>query len=125
MDDFITIVGTGEQTRSFCYVSDTINAILRMMALPNLKSQIINIGTDKEISVNELVDTINNIIKVKVKHIKRDFKEAYRRCPNISKAKELLNWEPKIKLEEGLKRTIKWMKEEIQKKWELEKKSTN
>jgi UDP-glucuronate decarboxylase len=110
-NDFITIVGEGKQTRSFCYVTDTIEAILRMMVLPNLKGQIINIGTDREISINELVDVINNIVKVKVKHIKRDFKEAYRRCPDISKAKKLLNWEPKVKLEDGLRRTAEWMRE--------------
>jgi UDP-glucuronate decarboxylase len=108
----LTVFGSGEQTRSYCYVSDAIEAILKMMALPNINGEIINIGNDeRETSVNEIAEIVSSLFngKIKIKYLPV-VQEPSRRRPNISKARRLLKFKPKIKLEEGIRRNLIWLK---------------
>jgi UDP-glucuronate decarboxylase len=109
----ITIHGDGRQTRSFLYISDAVNALLRMMVKEGLKGEVINIGNPNEITILELAQLIKKLTDSKSElefHLPRP-DDPRRRCPDISKAKSLLDWEPKTTLEEGLKHTIKWFKQ--------------
>jgi len=109
----ITIHGDGRQTRSFLYISDAVNALLRMMVKEGLKGEVINIGNPNEITILELAQLVKKLIDSKSKiefHPPRP-DDPKRRCPDISKAKNLIEWEPKTTLEEGLKHTIKWFKQ--------------
>ncbi len=107
-NDDITIYGDGTQTRSFCYIDDTINGIYKV-----LKSNYnlpINIGNPDEYSINEIAKIIKKLIPNSCKTIYFDLPEndPKVRKPDITLAKKILNWEPKIKLIDGLKRTIKY-----------------
>ena len=107
----ITIYGDGTQTRSFCYIEDTVNGLIKLMN--NTKSiGPINIGNPNEITVKELVHILLNIINTKSKIIYKELPsdDPMQRRPNIDKANELLKWEPKINLNEGLVKTINYFK---------------
>jgi len=112
----ITIHGDGKQTRSFCYISDTVNALLRMLSIDGLGGEVINVGSQREVSILELAKLIRRLVgsnsKFEFQPPRPD--DPRRRCPDISKAKRLLGWEPKVSLEEGLTRTIEWFKHELQ-----------
>jgi dTDP-glucose 4,6-dehydratase len=107
----ITIYGDGKQTRSFCYVSDLIEGIYRL-ALSN-EHLPVNVGNPSEITILEFAERIRshfpNAPALAFEPLPQD--DPKRRCPDISKAKRLLNWEPKINLEEGLRHTIAYFKE--------------
>lgn len=109
----ITIFGDGFQTRSFCYVTDQVEGLLKLAFLDEAKGEVVNIGSDKEITILELAKLINELInsssEMKFHPLPKD--DPLRRKPDISKAKKLLNWEPKVGLEEGLGRMIEWFKE--------------
>lgn len=107
----LTIYGDGSQTRSFCYVDDLIRGIVLLAEKqrdPRLNFPL-NLGNPNEFSMLELATRIKSLINsesvVKFEPLPSD--DPRQRCPNISKAKELLDWSPIIELEEGLKRTIK------------------
>lgn len=108
----MTIYGQGKQTRSFCYVSDMVMGLYLLATTPKLDGEIINIGNQNEKTILEIADIIKKLIqsqsKIVFKTIGQD--DPKRRCPDITKAKELLNWQPKVSLEEGLKQTIKYFK---------------
>jgi UDP-glucuronate decarboxylase len=106
----ITIYGDGNQTRSFCYVSDTITGILELASAENLKGEVVNIGNPHEITINQLAETIIRLTntKSKIMHLPRQPDDPQKRKPDISKATKLLKWQPKVDLEEGLKKTIEW-----------------
>jgi dTDP-glucose 4,6-dehydratase len=111
----LTIYGDGSQTRSFSYVSDTVAGIIAMM---NSKYyEVFNIGNPYEMTVKELAETIlkltNSSSKIIFKPLPND--DPQQRRPDITKAKEKLNWEPKIDLETGLNITIEWIKKELSK----------
>jgi dTDP-glucose 4,6-dehydratase len=107
----ITIYGDGTQTRSFCYVDDLVEGIYRLMKsdehLP------VNIGNPQEITILEFVDRIRkhftNPPPLVYKPLPED--DPKRRCPDITKAKRLLKWEPKVSLEDGLKVTMAYFKQ--------------
>jgi UDP-glucuronate decarboxylase len=103
----ITVYGKGKQTRSFCYVDDTVRGIYTMM---NSESFIgpVNIGNPKEIKVLDLAKMILSISKSKSKIIRKPlpFDDPVKRVPSIETAKQRLNWKPWISLREGLMRTI-------------------
>jgi dTDP-glucose 4,6-dehydratase len=107
----LTVFGDGKQTRSFCYVDDLIEGIYRLMLsdehLP------VNIGNPHEITMLEFAERIRKYFGDKPRIIFEPLPQddPKRRCPDISKAKRLLNWEPKVNLEEGLKRTLEYFKE--------------
>lgn len=105
----ITIYGDGSQTRSFCYVSDLISGFIRMMKTEDNVMGPINLGNPNENSMLQLAQTIigltNSNSKITFKDLPQD--DPKMRQPNITKAKQILNWTPEINLEDGLKLTIK------------------
>ena len=111
----LTIYGDGSQTRSFSYVSDTVAGIIAMMNSEYY--EVFNIGNPYEMTVKELAETIlkltNSSSKIIFKPLPND--DPQQRRPDITKAKEKLNWEPKIDLETGLNITIEWIKKELSK----------
>ena len=111
----ITIYGDGSQTRSFSYVDDTVSGILALM--DSDQYDVFNIGNPKEMTINELSETIikltNSKSKIVYKELPND--DPKQRKPDITKAKENLNWEPKVDLESGLTLTIDWIKKELAK----------
>jgi UDP-glucuronate decarboxylase len=109
----ITVHGDGRQTRSFLYISDAVEALVRMMAKEGLKGEVINIGNPNEVAILELAQLVRKLTgsKSEVEFHPPRPDDPRRRCPDISKAKSLLEWEPKTTLEEGLRHTIKWFKQ--------------
>jgi dTDP-glucose 4,6-dehydratase len=106
----ITVFGDGSQTRSFCYVNDLVEGIYRLL-LSNY-SQPINIGNPIEISIKEFAEEIVELIGSKSRIIYLDLPEddPKVRQPDITKAKEILNWEPQVTRSEGLKITLDYFK---------------
>jgi UDP-glucuronate decarboxylase len=104
----ITVYGDGSQTRAFCYVDDLIEAILRMMATDAKFTGPLNIGNPGEFSMRELADLVIELTGTKSKIVFRPLPadDPKQRRPNISLAKEVLGWEPRIALREGLRKTI-------------------
>ena len=111
-DDDITIYGTGEQTRSFCYVDDLLEGIIRLMNKEELIGPV-NIGNPDEFTIKQLAELVIKLTGSKSKIVYRELPEddPQQRQPDISLAKSELGWEPTIKLEEGLKKTIEYFKE--------------
>ncbi|MBI5574319.1 MAG: SDR family oxidoreductase [Elusimicrobia bacterium] len=109
----LTIYGTGSQTRSFCYVSDMVNGIIKL--LKSTVNEPVNIGNPNEYSIMEFAKTILKLTGSKSKIIfeKLPIDDPQVRQPDISRAKKLLNWYPLISVEEGLERTIKWFQKKI------------
>jgi UDP-glucuronate decarboxylase len=104
----ITIYGDGSQTRSFCYVDDLVEGMLRMMSTPPEVTGPINIGNPKEFTIRELADLVIEITatKSKLKFEPLPSDDPKQRQPDISRAKAVLGWEPKTQLREGLAKTI-------------------
>jgi UDP-glucuronate decarboxylase len=103
----ITIFGDGSQTRSFCYVDDTVEGLIRLMNGKTMGP--INIGNPNEITVKELATRIVSMIpdtQSTVVHCELPSDDPTRRCPDITKAQTILGWTPKVDLAEGLRRTI-------------------
>jgi dTDP-glucose 4,6-dehydratase len=109
----LTIYGDGKQTRSFCYVDDLIEGIYKLMLSD--EHMPVNIGNPQEITILEFAERIrehfDNVPKIIFEALPQD--DPKRRCPDISKAKRILKWEPKVNLEEGLKRTLAYFKLEF------------
>jgi dTDP-glucose 4,6-dehydratase len=108
----ITVYGDGRQTRSCCYVSDMVKGLVQLGTLNNLDGQVINIGFPEEKTVEEIAKLVkiltNSNSEIVFKPIGQD--DPKKRCPDITKAKKLLNWQPEINLEKGLKLTIEYFK---------------
>jgi len=106
----LTVYGDGTQTRSFCYITDTVAGILLMLSSPRCMGEVVNIGNADEIRILDLANKIREIVggrsKITFRPLPKD--DPRRRRPDISKAKELLGWQPETSLEKGLKRTIEW-----------------
>ncbi len=109
----ITVFGDGSQTRSFCYVSDLIEGIYRL--LMSDITEPVNIGNPDERSIMELAEAVIRLAKSKSKIVYRPLpvNDPKIRQPDIRKAKELLGWEPKVNLEQGLMVTIEWFKKKL------------
>ena len=109
----ITIYGDGSQTRSFCYVDDLIEVIIKLMNTEKGYTGPMNLGNPCEFSILELAEIIINLTNSKSKLIFRDLPkdDPKQRQPDITLAKDKLNWEPKIQLKEGLPKTIKYFDE--------------
>ncbi len=108
----LTIYGDGFQTRSLCYISDMIEGLYSIATTDNCAGEIINIGNPNERKVIEVAQLIKKLTNSKSEIIFQSIGEddPKRRCPDISKAKKLLDWQPKVNLEEGLKKTIQYFK---------------
>ena len=109
----LTIYGDGKQTRSFCYVDDLIDGIYKLMLSD--EHMPVNIGNPQEITILEFAERIrkhfDNVPQIIFEPLPQD--DPKRRCPDISKAKRILKWEPKINLEEGLQRTLTYFKQQF------------
>jgi UDP-glucuronate decarboxylase len=104
----ITIYGDGSQTRSFCFVDDLIEGFVRIMDTDKDITGPINLGNPDEFTIGELAEKVLSQVKSKSKIVYRELPadDPTRRRPDITKAKNVLKWSPKIDLNEGLKRTI-------------------
>lgn len=104
----ITIYGDGSQTRSFCYVSDMVEAFVRLMAQPDEVTGPINLGNPSEFSMKQLAEMVIRLTgsKSTLRHMALPQDDPLQRQPDITKAKKLLGWEPTIALEDGLKQTV-------------------
>lgn len=112
-NELITIYGDGSQTRSFCYVDDLVESIIRIMSTPDEFTGPINIGNPDEYTIRELAEKIIELTGSKSKLVEKPLPsdDPTQRCPDISLAKEILDWQPTIKLDEGLKKTITYFEE--------------
>ena len=104
----ITIYGDGNQTRSFCYVDDLVDGFIRLMNIEDVAVGPVNLGNPGEFSMLELAEQVIELTGSKSKLVKGPLPQddPKMRCPDISKAKEILGWQPEVKLREGLERTI-------------------
>ena len=104
----LTIFGDGSQTRSFCYVSDLVDGLFRLMLSDEREP--VNLGNPNEMTMVEFAERIQRLTGTKSRMVFRDLPadDPKRRRPDISKAKRVLGWEPKVELEEGLKHTVEY-----------------
>ncbi|MBS1793442.1 MAG: SDR family oxidoreductase [Acidobacteria bacterium] len=112
----LTIYGTGEQTRSFCYVDDLVEGFIRLMNAEADDIHLpVNIGNPGEFTMNELAQEVAKAIgrEIKVRYLPLPQDDPKQRQPNIDRAKRLLGWEPTIPLAEGLKKTVAYFAERI------------
>jgi dTDP-glucose 4,6-dehydratase len=109
----LTVYGDGSQTRSFCYVSDLVDGIYRL--LMSDESDPVNIGNPTEITIREFAERINaltgNQAGIRYEPLPKD--DPRQRQPDISKARRLLNWSPQVELAEGLERTVAWFADRV------------
>jgi nucleoside-diphosphate-sugar epimerase len=108
----ITLFGDGQQTRSLCFVSDTVDGLMKLMFSDRAKGEIVNIGSPDEKPISEYAEIVKRLTGsgseiVKSEALPED--DPLRRRPDITKAKELLGWAPTVPLEEGLRRTIEYI----------------
>jgi UDP-glucuronate decarboxylase len=113
--DAITIYGHGNQTRSFCFIDDLIEGFIRLMDAPDDVTGPINLGNPREFTIKQLAELVIEITGAKSKLVYEDLPEddPMQRCPDISLAKQKLDWEPSIGLETGLERTISYFSQII------------
>ena len=111
----ITIYGDGTQTRSFSYVEDTVAGIISLMN--STEYDVFNIGNPNEMTVGQLAEKIIKLTDStsEIKYLELPNDDPKQRKPDITKAKTKLNWEPKVNLDEGLAKTIKWVEEQLSK----------
>ena len=111
----ITVYGNGEQTRSFCYIDDLINGMIKMMSSKKTTTGPINLGNPVEFKIIELAQMIIKLTNSKSKIINKGLPidDPVRRKPDINKAKKYLNWEPRVDVIDGLKETIDYFKKQI------------
>jgi UDP-glucuronate decarboxylase len=111
----ITVFGDGSQSRSFCFVADMIEGFIRMMAASDDFTGPVNLGNPNEFTILELAQKVIELTGSTAKIVYQPLPEddPLQRQPNITLAKKQLGWEPKIQLEEGLKRTIQYFKDNV------------
>jgi len=109
----ITVYGDGRQTRSFCYVSDLIEGIYRL--LESKEHEPVNIGNPQEITILEFAERVRALAGADVPIVFRPLPQddPKQRCPDITRARRILNWEPKVNLEEGLRRTYDFFRQKM------------
>jgi UDP-glucuronate decarboxylase len=106
----ITIYGDGAQTRSFCYVSDLVDGMMRMMDTGDTVTGPINLGNPSECTIRELADTIIALTGARSQLVFRPLPEddPRQRCPDITRARTHLGWAPRVDLQEGLRQTVRY-----------------
>jgi UDP-glucuronate decarboxylase len=106
----ITVYGDGKQTRSFCYITDTVTALMLLTASSKAKGEVVNVGNTQEVSILELAKKVKEITKCKSEiefhPLPKD--DPKRRCPDTNKLERLVGWKPTVSFEEGLKGTVTW-----------------
>jgi UDP-glucuronate decarboxylase len=108
----MTIYGTGEQTRSFCYVSDLVDGLMRLMNVDPNPGKPVNIGNPGEFTINELAEMVRAMVPTASELVMRPLPvdDPQRRRPDITRAQTVLGWSPTVPLAEGLERTIAWFR---------------
>ena len=116
-DDDVTVYGDGSQTRSFCYVSDLVDGLMRLMDSAVADGPV-NLGNPVELTVSDLVERVLRMTGSRSRVVRRPLPidDPRRRRPDISRARQLLGWEPKVPLQEGLEATAAWFAEEQDRK---------
>jgi UDP-glucuronate decarboxylase len=111
----ITIYGDGSQTRSFCYVDDLIEGILKVMATPAEFTGPVNLGNPDEFTILELAELVIALTGSRSKLVRKKLPvdDPRQRCPDISLARQKFGWEPRIKLRQGLEKTIAFFQQEL------------
>ena len=111
----ITIYGDGSQTRSFCYVDDLVDGFVRLMGSPDEVTGPVNLGNPGEFTILQLAELVVKMTGAKSELIYEPLPEddPLQRCPDISLAKEKLDWQPTVQLEQGLEKTIEYFSETI------------
>ena len=115
----LTVYGDGSQTRSFCYVSDLVDGIVRLMNAEADDIHLpVNIGNPGEFTMNELAAEVGKCVgrEIKIRHLPLPQDDPKQRQPNIERAKKLLGWEPKVPLADGLKKTVEYFRNVVGKK---------
>ena len=111
----ITIYGDGSQTRSFCYVDDLVDGLIRLMGSPADVTGPVNLGNPAEFTIRELarkvIDLVGGDARIETRPLPQD--DPRQRCPDISRAREVLGWTPKVDLATGLERTIESLRDRI------------
>ena len=111
----LTVYGEGKQTRSFCYVDDLVDGIVRL--LYSMEHLPVNIGNPNEMTILQFAETINTIVgnTAGITYVRdaRSARDPQRRQPDITRARQILEWEPEISLEEGIRKTIPYFKEKL------------
>ncbi len=106
----ITVYGNGKQTRSFCYITDTVTGLILLTTNPKAKGEVVNIGNTQEITILELANKVKEITKcnstIEFHPLPKD--DPKRRCPNTNKLEKIVTWKPNVAFDDGLKRTITW-----------------
>ena len=112
----IKIFGDGEQTRSFLYIDDWVEGTWRFLTRNNLGGEVINIGSNSEITINGFAERINRLTgsESKIVHVKERPDDPKRRSADLTKAKALLGWMPETELDDGLNTTIEWFRGRLQ-----------
>ena len=114
-DEPLTVYGDGSQTRSFCYVDDLIEGIYRLLLSDEVEP--VNLGNPTEMSILDFSHMVNRLTSNKAGIVYEDYRipdDPQVRQPDISKARRVLNWEPRTDLEEGLQKTIAWFRKRVQ-----------
>jgi nucleoside-diphosphate-sugar epimerase len=114
--DNITVYGTGTQTRSFCYVADLVDGIYKLSQAPKEVSGPINLGNPTERTMLEFAQEIKRLTESASEIVYEELKTAddpKQRRPDNTKAREILGWEPKVSLEDGLRATIAYFKGKV------------
>jgi UDP-glucuronate decarboxylase len=114
--DDITVYGDGRQTRSFCYVADLIDGLIRLMACPGPMPGPVNLGNPVEMTVDELVAKVLDLTGSRARAVRRPLPvdDPRRRRPDITRAGKLLGWSPRTPLDIGLKATVTWFAGEME-----------
>jgi dTDP-glucose 4,6-dehydratase len=116
----LTAYGDGMQTRSFQYVSDLVEGVYRLLMSNEIEP--VNIGNPGEFTIKQFAEVINHLAENPAGLVFKDMRtqdDPQVRQPDISKAKRILGWEPQVEVEEGLRRTIPWFREELRRRGEL------
>lgn len=108
----VTIYGDGSQTRSFCYIDDLVDGLVRLMNTPHEVTGPINLGNPHEFSMSELAEKVIALVgnDVRIEHHTLPSDDPTQRQPTISKAKSILGWSPKVQLDEGLAATVEYFR---------------
>lgn len=112
----ITIYGSGDQQRTFCWVGDVVEGLIKIMnAPPSNDMMIYNLGNNHEISIRELAEKIISLTgsRSRINHVAARHNDPRRKMPNLTKARKELQWEPTTSLNEGLKRTVEYLEREL------------
>jgi nucleoside-diphosphate-sugar epimerase len=111
----LTVFGSGQQTRSLCYIDDLVRGLIALMETPDLAGEVVNIGCPEERTVLEIAAAIQRAAgsASSIVHRPLPIDDPARRCPDITKARALLDWQPEIHLDDGLTRTLAYFRQEL------------